>query len=54
MKNGTSEAIRNRVVNSENVKRVSDHVPRHLKPLNDEQLGHYLAGLIDGYGQFSD
>ena len=53
MKNGTSEAICNRVVNSENVKRVSDHVPRHLKPLNDEQLGHYLAGLIDGAGQFT-
>jgi hypothetical protein len=52
-KSGTSETIRNRVVNSENAKRVSDHVPRHLKPLNDEQLGHYLAGLIDGSGQFA-
>lgn len=53
MESGTSEAIRNRVVNSENVKLVSDHVPKHLKPLNDEQLGHYLAGLIDGNGCFS-
>jgi hypothetical protein len=55
IKNGTSETIRSKiVVNSENVKRVSDHVPKHLKPLNDEQLGHYLAGLIDGHGQFAN
>ncbi|EUC39977.1 hypothetical protein COCMIDRAFT_41619 [Bipolaris oryzae ATCC 44560] len=54
MKNGTSEALRDGVVvNLENVKRVSDHVPKHLKPLNNEQLGYYLAGLIDGDGHFS-
>jgi len=28
-------------------------VPTHLRPLNDEQFGHYLAGLIDGDGHFS-
>jgi hypothetical protein len=28
-------------------------VATHLKPLNDEQFGHYLAGLIDGDGHFS-
>ena len=32
---------------------MSDHVPKHLKPLNKEQLGYYLAGLIDGDGHFS-
>ncbi len=54
IKNGTSEALRDGiVVNSENVKRISDHVPKHLKPLNNEQLGYYLAGLIDGDGHFS-
>jgi hypothetical protein len=54
IKNGTSETLRNGVVvNLENVKRVSDHVPKHLKPLNNEQLGYYLAGLIDGDGHFS-
>lgn len=37
----------------ENVKFISVHVPTHLKPLNDEQFGHYLAGLIDGGGHFS-
>ena len=52
--NGTSETLCNGiVVNSENVKPISNHVPKHLKPLNDEQLGHYLAGLIDGDGHFS-
>lgn len=54
IKIGTSEALRDGVVvNSENVKRVSDHVTKHLKPLNNEQLGYYLAGLIDGNGHFS-
>lgn len=41
------------VINPENIKHISVHVPTHLKPLNDEQLGHYLAGLIDGDGHFS-
>lgn len=59
IENGTSETLRNGVVvvkassQAENVKRVSDHVPKHLKPINDEQLGYYLAGLIDGDGHFS-
>lgn len=52
--NGTSETLRNgTVVEIENVKHVSIHVPKHLRPLNEEQFGHYLAGLIDGYGNFS-
>ena len=54
IKNGTSETLRDGVVvDLENVKRVSDHVPKHLKPLNNEQLGYYIAGLIDGDGHFS-
>lgn len=32
---------------------ISIHVNKHIKPLNDFQLGHYLAGLIDGDGHFS-
>jgi hypothetical protein len=48
---GTSETIRN---NTENIKNISIHVPTHLKPLNDEQFGHYLAGLIDGDGHFDN
>jgi hypothetical protein len=53
--NGTSETLRNEVVtNSENLKQISKHVPKHLKPLNYDQLGHYLAGLIDGDGHFSN
>jgi LAGLIDADG endonuclease len=49
-KNGTSETIRN---NTENLKKISIHVSDHLKPLNDQQFGYYLAGLIDGDGHFS-
>jgi hypothetical protein len=58
----SSETLNNEViVNSlqgvittqEKIKRISVHVPKHLKPLNDEQFGHYLAGLIDGNGHFS-
>jgi hypothetical protein len=51
--NGTSETIRNEVVKNKEIKIISDHIPKHVKPLNDEQLGHYLAGLIDGDGHFS-
>lgn len=50
IKNGTSETIRN---NTEHIKNISIHVPTHLRPLNDKQFGHYLAGLIDGDGHFS-
>ena len=50
LQSGTSETIRN---NTENIKNISIHVPTHLKPLNDEQFGHYIAGLIDGDGHFS-
>jgi hypothetical protein len=53
MSNGTSETLRNETVSAENIKAVSVHVPTHLKPINDHQFGHYLAGLIDGYGNFS-
>ena len=49
----TSETLRNEiVVSSENIKVISDHVPKHSKPINNQQLGHYLAGLIDGDGHF--
>jgi LAGLIDADG endonuclease len=52
--NGTSETLSNKtVVKTENIKYVSVHVPKHLKPVNDEQFGYYLAGLIEGEGNFS-
>lgn len=49
---GTSETLRNEIT-AETVKPVSIHSSKHLKPANDTQLGHYLAGLIDGDGHFS-
>jgi hypothetical protein len=33
---------------------VSVHVPKHFKPVSEVQFGHYLAGLIDGNGHFSN
>jgi len=57
-KNGTLETLCNETVIKtiayvENIKSISIHVPTHFKPVNDEQFGHYLAGLIDGDGHFS-
>jgi hypothetical protein len=55
-KNETSETLRDETVIStgmEQIKSISVHTPKHLKPLNDEQFGHYLAGLIDGDGHFN-
>ena len=53
--NGTSETLRNEAIKrTENVKSISVHVPTHLKPDADDQFGHYLAGLIDGDGHFSN
>jgi hypothetical protein len=45
---GTSETIRD-----ESLKSISIHVPKHLKSLSSNELGYYLAGLIDGDGHFS-
>jgi hypothetical protein len=50
----TSETIRNETKQTEKIKLISKHVPTHIKPVNDSQLGHYLAGLIDGDGHFSN
>jgi hypothetical protein len=45
----TSETLRDKSI----IKKISVHVPTHLKPNNDSNFGHYLAGLIDGDGHFS-
>ena len=48
---GSSETLRNN--SNEKIKKISIHVPTHLKPLNNDQFGYYLAGLIDGDGHFT-
>src|SRR5690606_40803465 len=49
--NGTSETLRNKTVkNLNNVRSVSVHVLKYLKPLSYEQFGKYLSGLIDDNG----
>jgi hypothetical protein len=59
--NGTSETIRDEIVVSsqssdqgENVNHIINHIAKHSKPYNDQELGHYLAGLIDGDGHFNN
>jgi len=52
--NGTSETLRNEIISiSENIKSISVHNTKHLKPISDNHFGYYLAGLIDGDGHFS-
>lgn len=54
-KNRTSETLCNETaIFTENIKSVSVHVPKHFKPVREVQFGHYLAGLIDGDGHFSN
>lgn len=52
---GTPETLRNEITtnNTNYIKSISVHNSKHLKPANDTELGHYLAGLIDGDGHFS-
>ena len=51
---GTPETRRDEITNkTEIVKPISIHLPKHLKPANNTEFGHYLAGLIDGAGHFS-
>jgi len=45
----TSETLSNKAI----IKKISVHVPTHLKPITDNDFGHYLAGLIDGDGHLS-
>jgi hypothetical protein len=54
LENETSETLINEIIkDSKNIKLISINKPKHLKPLNNYQFGHYLAGLIDGGGHFS-
>ena len=52
-RNGSSETLSNKSKDSENIKKISIHVPKHLKPVTDLEFANYLAGLIDGDGHFS-
>lgn len=47
----SSETLRNKTYTFN--KKVSIHVPTHLKPTSDKDFGDYLAGIIDAAGNFS-
>jgi hypothetical protein len=48
----TSETLCDKSITS--LKKISVHVATHLKPNKEIHFGHYLAGLIDGEGHFSN
>jgi len=52
-KHNTSETTRNKFNSTDNIKIVSINTPKLKRPTNNEDFGHYLAGLIDGDGHFS-
>lgn len=49
----TSETTCNKISSSEKIKIISKNKPKQIKPINSEDFGYYLAGLIDGDGHFS-
>lgn len=54
-KTETSETLRDETtINTETINKISIHNSTHIKPRNDAEFGHYLAGLIDGNGHFSN
>jgi|SRR6267154_616790 hypothetical protein len=46
-----SEKINNLI---QGIDHISDHLIKHNKPETDEEFGYYLAGLIEGNGNFGD
>jgi hypothetical protein len=36
------------------IEKISDHMKKHEKPLGETEFGYYLAGLIEGGGNFAD
>lgn len=44
----------NNIKEDEEIKLISDHLLKHKYPETDEDFGYYLAGLIEGNGNFED
>jgi hypothetical protein len=49
----TSETRCNKINCIEKIKNIPKNKPKQIKPINNEDFGYYLAGLIDGDGHFS-
>jgi flagellar basal body P-ring protein FlgI len=49
----TSETRYNKISSIEKIKNIPKNKPKQIKPIINEDFGHYLAGLIDGDGHFS-
>lgn len=50
--NGSSETKHDNINYNIYLDKIPEHIPNHKKPSNDNELGSYLAGLIDGDGHF--
>ena len=50
----TSETTCNKIKSIEKKIYIPKNVPKQIKPINNEDFGYYLAGLIDGDGHFSN
>lgn len=50
----TSETTCNKINSIEKKIYIPKNVPKQIKPINNEDFGYYLAGLIDGDGHFSN
>lgn len=49
----TLETTRNKISSINKIKNIPNNEAKQLKPINSEDFGYYLAGLIDGDGHFS-
>lgn len=52
LNNRSPETIRDNIKKLYREK-ITEHIPKHKKPINDKELGYYLAGLIDGIGEIN-
>ena len=35
------------------VKKITEHVPKHKKPINKNEIGDYLAGILENNGKIT-
>lgn len=51
---GSAGTGRTSETKSNETEKLTEHVPKHRKPEQETEFGHYLAGIIDGRGEISE
>jgi len=46
--------MKNNKHNNDLISKLKNNKLKHIKPVTDEEFGHYLAGLIDGDGYINN